>query len=345
MKPIRPLHVVWPAAIALFGALVACNLTQGGALRPPRSARGTSLAATIQAMVTQELSATDTGPDATPTPAIAPLPETPGPDPLGRIVYTCFDGSYDQICTIRADGSDPRQLTNAPATDFYASFSPDGTEIVFSSRRNGRFEIYSIPSSGGPPTRLTDSIGSGLYAPEIAPDGSTIVFTNDRDGVQSIWLMDRDGGNPRALTDENGSDIDPTWSPDGLQIAFSSSRAGDRQIFIMNVDGSGMRRLSERPDMGGRLSWSPDGSLIAFYAGPQLSREVYTIEVATGVLRQLTDGGDNLAPHFSPDGLWLTFTSYRDGDNEIYIMRSDGSDVRQVTHNLGSDWQPRWGPP
>lgn len=72
-------------------------------------------------------------------------------------------------------------------------------------------------------------------------------------------------------------------------------------------------------------------------------RDIYLVATDGSVVYQLTDGGGNLAPSFSPDGGWITFTSYRDGDSEIYIMRADGSGVTQLTFNDRPDWQPRWG--
>jgi Tol biopolymer transport system component len=59
----------------------------------------------------------------------------------------------------------------------------------------------------------------------------------------------------------------------------------------------------------------------------------------------LTDGGNNKAPSYSPDGQWIAFASqFYSEDNNIVIMRVDGTDWRQVTFDARPDWQPRWGP-
>jgi tricorn protease len=67
-------------------------------------------------------------------------------------------------------------------------------------------------------------------------------------------------------------------------------------------------------------------------------------------VRQLTpNGGNSQGPAFSPDGKWVAFTAYFDhpGDIngcEIYIIRTNGSDMRRLTNNDYCDYQPRWGP-
>jgi len=259
------------------------------------------------------------------------------PPPVGKIVFTCYIHQIDQICLLNADGSSRKQLTNLKLTAFYASLSPDGNTIFFSSRDSGNYEIYSIGVDGNNLKKLTEGIGS-LYAPELSPDGEWVVFTNNGNG---LWLMRPNGRNPHALT--NKDDIDPTWSPDGSMISFASSRAGARQLFVMNSDGSDIRQVTNLNNMGGRNTWSPDGTKLAFYRGPQGDHNIYVINVDGTGLVKLTDGGDNLAPSWSPDGNWLVFTSFRDGNNEIYIMHPDGTGATRLTNSPISDWQPRWG--
>ena len=75
--------------------------------------------------------------------AATPVPQSQysGTSPRGKIVFTCFINQIDQICIMNADGSGRRQLTELEGTAFYASLSPDGETIYFSSRHSGSYEI------------------------------------------------------------------------------------------------------------------------------------------------------------------------------------------------------------
>jgi TolB protein len=154
--------------------------------------------------------------------------------------------------------------------------------------------------------------------------------------------MEADGANPRPLT-EAGSNVDPTWSPDGQRIAFASLRGATTELYTMRADGGDVRQVTHDLNIGGRSDWSPDGRALTFYAGAPGARNIFTYDLASGALRQLTEGGDNRGPSYSPDGAWIAFAGFRDGDNEIYAVRSDGSELLQLTDNARPDWQPRWG--
>jgi len=138
----------------------------------------------------------------------SPVPQFDTSPPTGKIVFTCYINQVDQICLMNADGSGRVQLTSEKGTSYYASISPEGSTIYFSSRRTGNFEIYSMNLKGKSLRRLTGGIGS-LYAPERSPIEERIVFTNETGGTQQIWVMRVDGKNPHART--NGpEDIDRT---------------------------------------------------------------------------------------------------------------------------------------
>jgi TolB protein len=269
-------------------------------------------------------------------PSLIPSP-IPGSSAGGKIVFTCFIEQIDQICIVNADGTGRRQLTNLSATAFYASLSPDGQTVYFSSRHSGTYEIYSIDINGNNLTRLTQNIGT-LYAPELSPDGSKIIFTSNGNGV---WVMNSDGSDPHAITFRD--DIDPTWSSDGSMIAFASNRSGTRQLYTAKASGKQVNQVTDLTNMGGRSTWSPDGKWLAFYRGPQGDRDIYIIKIDGSGLERLTNGGDNLGPTWSPDGEWIAFTSFRDGNNEIYKIRPNGNGLTRITNSLTSDWQPRWG--
>lgn len=313
------------------------------ATRRAQAAGGDLLPATFTPAPSPTLATTR---QATPTPAATEAVQQIGQGPQGRIVFTCFMAGFDDICSVDARSGEVQHLTAFPATDFYPEWGPSGQAVVFSSRRNGAFQIFLMGSDGSELRQVGGPVTGGLFAPDISPDGQRLVFTRAQNGSQNIWVMNLDGGEARALTSGPFNDIDPVWSPDGTQIAFASNRGARPAHWLMDAEGGNMRQLPDDvAQHGGRSDWSPDGRWLAFYAGPRRDRDIYLVATdGSGQTRRLTNGGRNLAPSFSPDGQWIAFTSYREGeDAEIFVMRADGSDVRQMTFNDWADWQPRWG--
>ncbi|MCP4968101.1 MAG: hypothetical protein GY926_23055 [bacterium] len=139
-------------------------------------------------------------------------------------------------------------------------WSPDGTQILFSSNRSGDSDLWVMHSDGSNPQRLTDT-ASNEPAASWSPDGSTIVFGRDND----IWVMDSDGANERELLARPSPDSAPAWSPDGTKIVFVSWEAGIDDVSVMNADGTQPVNLTSG-GMGEAYApaWSPDGTKIAY---------------------------------------------------------------------------------
>ncbi|MCS6995259.1 MAG: protein kinase [Anaerolineales bacterium] len=283
---------------------------------------------------------------ATPAPTLTPLP-APTEAHGGNIVFTCTRGDFNQICMVRADGQNLQLLTNTTfAHNYYPAFAPGGEEIVFASNRGGTFDLYRLVLKTGELTQLTNRIGNVL-SPSYSPDGQKIVFVNRvGEGPSTIWIINRDGLNPRQIYPAPNNVVAAAWSPDGNTIAYAMSvdQPKEFEIFLMNPDGTNHRRISRGLlGIGGSLAWSPDARYLLIFAGPPGDKDIYRLEVSNGNFLRLTTGGNNTAASYSPDGTQIVFNSLRnDGQADLYIMKADGSDLRQLTSHPEPDWQPRW---
>jgi len=110
---------------------------------------------------------------------------------------------------MNADGSEPKYLADT-GYDSYPVFSPDSTQIVFTSARDGNGEIYVMNADGSGQTRLTNNPADACR-PVWSPDGTRIAFSSDRDGNWEIYIMNADGSRVTRLTDNPANDGSPAW--------------------------------------------------------------------------------------------------------------------------------------
>lgn len=282
-----------------------------------------------------------------------PSPST-ADQPSGHIAFTCQvfkDQGTEQICIMKADGTDFRRLTTENnIRHFYPSLSPDGQSVLYSAYlTDNNYEIYRMDIGDGSVDQLTNLYGVD-DAPEYSPDGQQLVFMHESatKNIDQIVLAGRNGDNGGNIPSING--WDPTWSPDGKQILFASDKNGPVQLYTVRMDGSKLTKITNLPAIRGRSDWSPDGQYIVTYSGEAWHRELYIMNADGSNVHQLSpSGGNSQGPSFSPDSKWVAFTAYFDHYNddngcEIYIIRVDGTDLRRLTNNDYCDYQPRWGP-
>lgn len=179
-------------------------------------------------------------------------------------------------------------------------------------------------------------------------DGSLIFQGRDDDGY-GIFTMRADGGGLRALPiPMAGSMGFPRYAPEGDAIAFIAESAdGVEDLYIAAADGSDPRVIAPSPsEPEGAPSWSPDGETIAFASRRDGDWEIYSVRRdGTGLMRLTNHDAFDSAPAWAPDGSGrIAFSSDRGGvDSHVYVMRSDGSGVTQLT--FGDDEAvPDWSP-
>jgi Tol biopolymer transport system component len=136
------------------------------------------------------------------------------------------------------------------------------------------------------------------------------------------------------------------------KMAFVRGVDNSSEIYVMDGDGSVQTRLTANAAFDTLPAFSPDGRHVAFTSRRDVNDEIYVMDAAD------SDGdgnGDNLTritnspvnefqPAFSPNGERMAFTSNQDGNNEIYVMNSDGTDPSRLTNNLAIDSRSVFSP-
>jgi TolB protein len=210
-----------------------------------------------------------------------------------RVAFTRMPyqtGNLD-VYVMNADGTNVTRLTTTAASDWDASWSPDGSKIAFVSERDDSFgEVYLMNADGTAVTRLTSNAGAFDNAPSWSPDGSRIAFVSSAGGSEDIYVVNVDGSGLTNLTNDSNSDGAPAWSPDGSMIAFVKylSYWEGAHIFLMRADGSGVRQLTADLGNPGRVTWSGDGSRIAFDAELYGIKDVFVMNADGSGITNLT---------------------------------------------------------
>lgn len=331
--------------------------------KPPAGATTTTVAVTITATATltgtpATATATVTGTPGTPTATRTGTPATATPTASatpnvvtqGRIAFTSERTGNKDIWRINGDGTAPINLTNNPAEDDDAAYSPDGSKIAFSSTRDaGDKEIYVMNNDGSNPVRLTNSLGPD-YAPSWSPDGSRIVFVSARNAqFDDLYVMNANGTGQVNITQSSGVDTDPSWGVND-RIVFTSHRSGTAQVYTINPDGTGLFGPLTTTGENDQPEWNRVANRIVFRSDRDGHAEIYTMRQGGEEQFRLTNtdvGVTNSDPTYAPDNSRIAFAANRvANDNyELYSMGITGQNQERITIQTGDDFHPSWSVP
>jgi len=248
-----------------------------------------------------------------------------------------IEGWVRDVYVMNAAGGNPVRLTFDERMISSLTWTADGSAIVFSSNRAGKFSLWRVPATGGAPSRLP--VGSeDAFNPSIARTGEHLAYTQ----TTSSWSIKRvalHSSQNKAvnLWSSSQEDSAPQVSPDGRKIAFQSWRSGTQEIWVAANDGTNPVKLTSfEKSLTGSPWWSPDGTQLAFDARPEGRSHIYSIRLEGGQPRAVTSGAFNdIIPSWSRDGHWIYFASNRSGTWQIWKVPSAGGTPEQVTKQGG----------
>jgi TolB protein len=191
------------------------------------------------------------------------------------------------VYIVPIEGGTPRRITQK-SPSYWHGWSPDGKTLAFVGQRDGDFDIYAIPATGGEETRLTTAKGLD-DGPEYAPDGKYIYFNSERTGHMQIWRMKADGSEQEQVFSDDLNNWFPHLSPDGrwmVLLSYDASVTGhpenkDVMLRLMSLADKKITVLAKLFGGQGTInvpSWSPDGARVAFVSYLLIPKE----DVTTG---------------------------------------------------------------
>ena len=300
-----------------------------------------------------------------------------------QILFVRGDSDWEKnrriqhIWRMNTDGTGAVQLTNGATSETSPRWSPEGTTIAFTSKRDGdeQTQVYLLNNSGGEARRLFEH-KPGVSNIAWSPDGTSILFVApdpepkaDRKRKQAkddvfafeeefrqkhLWQFQITGSKPIRITEGDFSVLDYKLSLDGSSIVTARGPTplpGDRhkrELWVRKADGSAERRITNNSSGERGAELSPDNRQVLYLATtnekdePYYESNLFILSSEGDQARlQLPDFGHEIsAAHWSADGKSIYFLANLGVHNELFKLDVASGKYRQLTegkHAL-SNW-------
>lgn len=265
---------------------------------------------------------------------------SPAVSPDGRMIaFTSERGGKPGIYVIKSDGTGLRQVVEGPGRPFWSS---DGRQLLFAKRQGDTATVFSVAVAGGTPKAMGRILARGGLAP--FPEGNRFVYGVGPWETMQLVASGFDGQDRTQLTSDHAAYWCHAISPSGRQIAVNRRDSVEMQIWIMDHDGTHPRAVTHLDQAKGGPqcpSWSRDERRLAVQreepdaSDPSRGNgSIWIVDLETNAATQI---GAHPSPYLDelpswfPDGQRIAFQSNRTGQWEVWTMKVDGSDARQLT--------------
>ncbi len=229
-------------------------------------------------------------------------------------------------------------------------------EIVFVSERDGVYRnLYTMNANGSNVQQLTNYVEEEdeddswvVSSPQWSADGTMVAYLSSNGYLTGIDLLRADGAGLGNLYYDDTQDgpIDYlSWSPNGYTLVFDLyGEPGFFGASSSRVESRYDQPVFDYSDNARDPTWSPDSMQIAFTIGAWDAGEIVIVG-SDGTETNITNhAADDHDPAWSPDGTKIVFASNRNGHDQLFVMRTDGSNVQQLTNTVANDHEPIWSP-
>jgi TolB protein len=217
-------------------------------------------------------------------------------------------------------------------------------EILFISRRisnSADWQIFLMNADGTNQRALSNNLVR-CSPPILSHSGTKVAFTTyDNNFYYNLYVIDIDGQNQNLLSKGKQFCGSPAWSPDDRRIAFvknDNNMGGTYDIYSISVDGSNEIKLTNQND-NFSPQYSPDNNSIIFSSSNNTWAGIYKMNIDGSSKRLLTPQNKSFGdPKISPSGTMIAITSNDWNGSQIFVMNSDGTNLKQITFTVSSKY-------
>ncbi len=240
-------------------------------------------------------------------------------------------------------GGQASRLSSPEGEEVMPKFSPDGKTLAYSANYDGSLDVYTVPSNGGLPKRLT---WRGCVVKGWSPDGKNILFSTSKESGRQrfsrLFLIDKEGGLPEPLPPvyaESGS-----FSPDGKQLAFTDKsrlyrtwkryRGGMApDIYVMNMNDYSTINITNNDGSDELPMWHENKIYYLSDNGPEKRYNIWAYETDSKSSKQITTFSDYDVhfPSIGPDDLVF------EAGGELYLMNLNSEAINKVNIEVVTD--------
>lgn len=288
----------------------------------------------------------------------------PAFSPDGEVIAFRSERQGGGIFIMSASGENIRRLTDPGEYSGYnPAWSPDGNEILCTKARTRDpynrsvipSRLWAVNAATGEKRVVTE--GDAVQA-AWSPHGHRIAYWGlQKGGQRDLWTIPAAGGQPVPVTDDDATDWNPVWSPDGKYLYFTSDRGGSMNLWRVPIEEESGRMLGQPEAVrtpssySQHITFSRDGRQIAYANafGNTNIRRAFFDPVRERVLGQpiwITQGRRQMTDlDLSPDGRWVVFSSQGETQEDLILVRRDGTGtLRHLTDDIHRDRGPRFSP-
>ena len=260
-----------------------------------------------------------------------------------RVVFVSERGGDPMAFTMASDGSEVDSVPAGGDESIFPQWSPTRDHIALISAEGDESRLIILAQDGDVWDSCTIDAENVLDF-SWDPKGERIAFLAGTAEEGEIYVTDVACANVGQMTYSGGALTLGNWSEDGQWVVYSIVDGSDQGVFLRNPTGVDRKRVDDKAAT--RMAFASKGGWLAFMTEDKDDdgARIWVVEdvhqPAPVSLTNQAAAGSTFA--WSPNGERIVYVSDKDGDADIYSMKSDGSDSRQLTRNEIADTQPSW---